>query len=146
MIRARIIGTGSAVPDKVLTNQDLEQLVDTSSDWITTRTGISERRIATNEEYTSMFALSAGRRALEMASVQPSSLDLIVLATVTPDFPFPASACIVQNELAAFNAVAFDISAACSGFVTLFLLQKNSLPPARGEELWLLVPRLCQKS
>lgn len=117
MLRARITGTGSAVPDKILTNQDLERLVDTNDEWITSRTGIKERRIATPEECTSTFALKAAERALQNASLRPDQLDLILLATVTPDFPFPATACIVQQQLGATKAVAFDISAACSGFI-----------------------------
>jgi len=89
MLRARITGTGSAVPDKVLTNHDLEKLVDTNDEWITTRTGIKQRRIAAENEYTSTFATLAARRALAMAGVSPEELDLIILGTVTPDFPFP---------------------------------------------------------
>jgi 3-oxoacyl-[acyl-carrier-protein] synthase-3 len=117
MLRARITGTGSAVPDKILTNHDLEKMVDTNDEWITTRTGIKERRIAAQGEYTSTFAILAARRALEMAGISPDELDLIILGTVTPDFPFPATACIIQHELGATHAAAFDLSAACSGFI-----------------------------
>jgi 3-oxoacyl-[acyl-carrier-protein] synthase III len=117
MVRAKITGTGSAVPSKVLTNFDLEKMVDTSDEWITTRTGINERRIADDGEYTSTFATRAAEQALAMAGVAPEELDLIIVATITPDFPFPATACIVQSNLKAVNAAAFDISAACSGFV-----------------------------
>jgi len=117
MLRARITGTGSAVPEKILTNQDIEKLVDTNDEWITTRTGINERRIAAAGEYTSTFATLAARRALAMAGVSAEELDLIILATVTPDFPFPATACIIQDALGASNAAAFDLSAACSGFI-----------------------------
>ena len=116
-MNVRITGTGSALPGKILTNAELETLVDTSDEWITTRTGIKERRIAAEGEYTSTFAAEAGRRALEMAGVQPEELDLIILGTVTPDFPFPSTACIVQDLLGATNATAFDLSAACSGFI-----------------------------
>ncbi len=115
--RAKIIGTGSALPDRVLTNQDLERMVETSNDWITSRTGIKERRIAAEGEFTSTFATLAARRALEMAEVDPAELDLIICGTVTPDFPFPSTACIVQQNLGATRAAAFDISAACSGFL-----------------------------
>lgn len=117
MLRSKILGTGSAVPDKVITNRDLEQMVDTSDDWITTRTGIKERHIAESGEYTSTFATLAARRAMEMAGVAPDDIGMIIVATVTPDFPFPSTACIVQNNLKAGRAVAFDISAACSGFI-----------------------------
>lgn len=113
----RITGTGSALPDRILSNADLERMVETSDEWITTRTGIKERRIAADHEYTSTLAAEAARRALQAAGISPHKLDLIILATVTPDFPFPATACIVQQELGAVNAAAFDISAACSGFV-----------------------------
>ena len=117
MLRARITGTGSAVPDKILSNQDLEKMVDTNDEWITTRTGIKERRIAAADEYTSTFAVQAAKSALTMAAVAAEDIDLILVATVTPDFPFPATACIVQHELGAKNAAAFDLTAACSGFI-----------------------------
>jgi 3-oxoacyl-[acyl-carrier-protein] synthase-3 len=117
MLRSRITGTGSALPEQILTNSDLERMVDTSDEWITTRTGIKERRIAAEGQFTSTFAVGASRRALDMAGVKAEELDLIILGTVTPDFPFPATACIVQHEIGAVNAAAFDLSAACSGFI-----------------------------
>jgi 3-oxoacyl-[acyl-carrier-protein] synthase-3 len=117
MLRSKITGTGSSLPEKILTNLDLERMVETSDEWITTRTGIKQRRIASEGQYTSTFAVEASRRALEMAGVKAEELDLIILGTVTPDFPFPATACIVQHELGAVNAAAFDLSAACSGFI-----------------------------
>ena len=117
MIRPKITGTGSAVPQKVLTNFDLEKMVDTSDEWIVARTGIRERRIASEGEYTSTFAALAAQRALEAAGVAPEELDLIVVGTLTPDFPFPATACIVQQIIKAPNAFCFDLSAACSGFI-----------------------------
>lgn len=117
MLRARITGTGSSLPNKILTNAELERMVDTNDEWITSRTGIKQRRIAVEGEYTSTFAVEASRRALEMAGISAEELDLIILGTVTPDFPFPATACIIQHEIGARNAAAFDISAACSGFV-----------------------------
>jgi len=126
MLRARITGTGSALPDKILTNRDLEQMVETSDEWITSRTGISQRRIAADGEYTSTFAIKAAQQALDMAGIGPEDLDLIIVGTVTPDFPFPATACIVQHELGASKAAAFDISAACSGFIYgLSLVEKH---------------------
>lgn len=116
-LRARIIGTGSALPDKILTNADLERMVETNDEWITTRTGIKQRRIASEGEFTSTFAVRAARRAMEMAGCRAEDIDLIVLGTATPDFPFPSTACIVQHEIGAVNAAAFDVSAACSGFL-----------------------------
>jgi len=117
MPSTRIIGTGSYVPLKVLTNADLEKLVDTSDEWILTRTGIAERHIASEEEATSDLSLHASRAALEAASLDPADLDMILVATVTPDMPFPSTACLLQDRLGARRAGALDISAACSGFV-----------------------------
>ena len=117
MIRAKITGTGSAVPEKVLTNFDLERMVDTTDEWIVTRTGIRERRIASEGEYTSTFATAAAQRALEAAGVTADQIDLIVIGTLTPDYPFPATACLVQQAIKAPNAACFDLSAACSGFI-----------------------------
>jgi 3-oxoacyl-[acyl-carrier-protein] synthase III len=117
MTRARITGTGSAVPDRVVTNLDIEKLVETSDEWIVTRTGIRERHVASEGEYTSTFAVGAARKALESAGVRAEDIDVIIVATVTPDYPFPSTACLVQNELKAANAAAFDICAACSGFI-----------------------------
>ena len=116
-MNVRITGTGSALPGKILTNAELERLVDTSDEWITTRTGIKERRIAVDGEYTSTFAAEAARNAMAMAGAHPEEIDLIIIGTVTPDFPFPSTACIVQDLLGATNATAFDLSAACSGFL-----------------------------
>ena len=117
LLRAKITGTGSALPEKIITNADLEKMVDTSDEWITLRTGIKERRIAVDGEYTSSFAVEASRKAIEMAGIKAEDLDMIILGTITPDFPFPATACIVQHELGASNATAFDVSAACTGFI-----------------------------
>ncbi|SNB45644.1 beta-ketoacyl-ACP synthase III [Geobacter sp. DSM 9736] len=117
MIHTRITGTGSALPDKILTNFDIEKMVDTSDEWIVTRTGIRQRHIAQEGEYTSTFASMAARNALDKAGLTPDQLDMILVATVTPDFPFPSTACLVQSNLKAANAVALDISAACSGFL-----------------------------
>ena len=116
-MNARITGTGSSLPAKILTNADLELMVDTTDEWITARTGIKERRIAAAGEYTSTFSVEAARKAMQMANISPEELDLIIVGTVTPDFPFPSTACIIQNEIGAHNAVAFDVSAACSGFI-----------------------------
>jgi len=115
--RARIIGTGSCVPDKVLTNSDLEKFLDTTDEWIVSRTGIRERHIAGEGEYTSDLATRAAERALAMAGVRGEEIDLVVVGTITGDFPWPATACLVQKNLGATGAAAFDVSAACSGFV-----------------------------
>ncbi len=112
-----ITGLGSWLPDKVLTNQDLMKIIDTSDEWIVSRTGISERRIAAEQEAASDLGIRAARKALEDAGISAEELDLILVATITPDMFFPATACIVQKELGAVNAAAFDLSAACSGFI-----------------------------
>jgi 3-oxoacyl-[acyl-carrier-protein] synthase-3 len=112
-----IIGVGSYVPERVLTNADLTRMVDTSDEWIVTRTGIRERRIAAPDQYTSDLAAAAARKALENAGVTPEQVDLIIVATITPDMPFPNTACLVQQKIGATRAAAFDIEAACSGFI-----------------------------
>lgn len=113
---ARIIGIGSCLPEKTVTNFDLEKLVETSDEWIKTRTGIAERRVTDKKTSTSDLAVKAAKKAIEMAGISPEGLDLIVVGTCTPDTLFPSVACILQNELGAVNAAAFDVSAACSGF------------------------------
>jgi len=115
--RGRIIGTGMAVPDKVLTNADLERMIDTSDEWIFTRSGIRERRIASADESLSSFAIPAAPRALEMAGIPGSEVDLVICATVTADMPFPATANLIQDRIGARRAAAFDLSAGCTGFV-----------------------------
>ena len=113
----RIIGTGSYLPEKVMTNADLEEFVDTSDEWIRTRTGICERHIAADDEPTSAMAEHAARRAMETAGVTAEDLDLIVFATFTPDQPFPNTGCMLQARIGAINAACFSLEAACSGFV-----------------------------
>lgn len=112
-----IVGVGCYVPRKILTNKDLEGMVETSDEWITSRTGIKERRIAAANESTSNLAYNAAKEALKNAKLEPQDLDLIIVATITPDMPFPATSCIVQDMLGAKNAACFDVSAACAGFV-----------------------------
>lgn len=112
-----IKGVGHAVPPRVLTNADLEALVETDNEWILQRTGIRERRIADENTATSDIALAAARAALANAGVAPGDLDLIIVATVTPDHAFPATACLIQRELEAWGAAAFDLEAACTGFI-----------------------------
>jgi 3-oxoacyl-[acyl-carrier-protein] synthase-3 len=112
-----IIGTGSYVPDKILTNADLSRMVNTSDDWITTRTGIKERRIAAKDETTSDMAAKAALKAIGQAKISPKEINLILVATATPDMLFPATACFVQKKIGATNAACLDISAACAGFL-----------------------------
>lgn len=112
-----IIGVGMYLPDNVLTNKDLEKMVDTTDEWIMTRTGIKERRIARNDEATSDMAVNAAKEALKDAKLKPEDIDLIIVATITPDMFFPATACIVQAKLGAREIPAFDVSVACSGFI-----------------------------
>lgn len=114
---ASIVGTGSYVPKGILTNADLEKMVDTNDEWIRTRTGIQERRIAANEETTSDMAAAAAREALKNAGVEALEVDMIICATVTPDMFFPNTACFVQTKIGAKRAICFDVSAACSGFI-----------------------------
>ena len=111
------IGLGKYLPENRLTNKDLEKLVDTTDEWITTRTGIKERRVAREDEATSDMAVRAAKDALKNARLTPKDIDLIIVATITPDMFFPATACIVQNKLGANHAPAFDVSVACSGFL-----------------------------
>ena len=112
-----IIGTGSYVPEKILTNDDLSRMVDTSDEWITTRTGIKERRVAAKDEHTSDMAAKAALQAIAQAGISPAEIDMILVATATPDMLFPATACFVQKKIGATNAACLDISAACAGFL-----------------------------
>lgn len=116
-VNAGILGTGHSYPESVLTNADLEKIVETSDEWITTRTGIKQRHKAAPNEYTSQFAVRASRQAIERAGIDPNEIDLILCATVTPDQILPSTACLIQAELGANKAAAMDIVAACSGFL-----------------------------
>ncbi len=116
-INAGIIGTGHSYPTGLLTNADLEKIVETTDDWITTRTGIKQRRKASADEYTSMFAVRAANQALERAEMDAKDIDIIVCATTTPDQILPSTGCIIQAEIGANNAAAYDVVAACSGFL-----------------------------
>jgi len=117
LIPVGILGTGKYVPERILTNQELEAMVDTNDEWIVSRTGMKERRIVSADQATSDLAYHAAQIALENAGITAEELDLIVVATVTPDMTFPSTACIVQQRLGAKRAAAFDLSAACSGFI-----------------------------
>jgi 3-oxoacyl-[acyl-carrier-protein] synthase-3 len=112
-----IAGVGSYVPARIVTNADLEKQVDTSDEWITSRTGIKQRRVAAADEFTSDMATQAALRAMAKANVKPEEIDLIIVATITPDMPFPSTGCLVQQKIGAYRAAAFDIEAACSGFI-----------------------------
>lgn len=130
-----ITGTGKYVPEKVLTNEDLQRIVDTSDEWITERTGIKKRRIAAAEEATSDLAIKAGREALENAGVAAADLDLIIVATFTPDMFFPSTACLVQKALGAVKATCFDVSAACSGFLYGLDIARNAIAAGSAENV-----------
>lgn len=117
MIYSRIAGTGSGLPEKIVTNQDLEKIMDTSDEWIRGRTGIAERRVISNGESTTTLAEVACRKAMEAADVDPSQIDLLVMGTTTPDVVFPSSACLIQKKLGLPDCGAMDVNAACSGFM-----------------------------
>jgi 3-oxoacyl-[acyl-carrier-protein] synthase-3 len=114
---AFIVSTGAYLPSRILTNADLEKMVDTSNEWILSRTGIRERRIAAEDELTSDMGARAAQQALELGGINPLSIDLILVATCTGDTVFPATACYIQNKIGATRAAAFDLQAACSGFL-----------------------------
>lgn len=130
MKKVGIIGVGEYLPKKVLTNADLEKMVDTSDEWITTRTGIKQRRMVGRGEATSDLAIKAAKRAIAETSIKPEELDLIIVATITPDMAFPSVACLLQNALHAKHAISFDISAACAGFVYAIAVAQQFI--ARG--------------
>lgn len=132
---SKIIGTGSYTPEKILSNQDFEQMVDTSDEWIRTRTGIAERRIADPQVASSDMAYEAALRALESASIDPVDLDGIILGTVTPDYIFPATSCFVQSRLGAKNAFAFDLLAGCSGFIYALQVGKAIIEAGDAENI-----------
>lgn len=133
--RSLILGTGSAAPQRVLSNRDLEEIVDTSDEWITRRSGIKERRIATPglPEGTTDLSVKAARAALEMAGLEPGDLDMIVVGTVTPDTQFPSAACMVQAALGAGEIPAYDLSAGCSGFLYALTQADNALRAGSAE-------------
>ena len=142
---AIITGTGRGVPARVVTNFDLEKLVDTSDAWITTRTGIRERRIAGPEEVVSTFAATACRQAMDMAGIGPADVGLIICATVTPDMPIPATACLLQELLGCKGAAAFDMSAGCSGFIYAQSVAKQFLITGRYRHILVVGAELLSK-
>ncbi len=136
--RARIIAQGSYLPEKVLSNADLAKIVDTNDEWITSRTGMKERRIAADDEFTSTMAIHAAKAALKRANMPVEEIALIVVATATPDYPFPSTATLVQQGLGAKNAAAMDISAACSGFIYGLSLCKAYIESGAYENVLLI--------
>lgn len=123
--KAKIVGSGSYVPERILTNQDLEKMVETSDEWIVTRTGMKERRIANKDEFTSDMGYQAALKALQDADVSVADLDLILVATLTPDYVFPSTACLLQARLKAEKAAALDIQAACTGYLYALSVAKS---------------------
>ena len=122
--KAKIIGLGSYLPEGVLSNTDLEKMVETSDEWITSRTGMKERRLAAHDEFTSDMGYEAAKRAIEDAQVDPETVDLILFATLTPDYMFPSTACLIQERLGAVNAAALDLQAACTGYLYALSMAK----------------------
>ncbi|RYM01774.1 ketoacyl-ACP synthase III [Sporolactobacillus sp. THM7-7] len=132
---AGILGVGKFVPERVLTNMDLEKMMDTSDEWIRTRTGIQERRIASDNTETSDMAFAAAKQALEKAHLDTDDIDMIIVATVTPDQPFPTVACTLQNRLGARKVASMDISAACSGFIYGMVTAKQFIDSGAYEHI-----------
>ena len=137
-MRTKILGTGSNLPEKILTNEDLERIVDTSDEWIRTRTGIVERRISDPETPSSELALPAVKRAIEDANLEPKDIDAIICATVTPDMIFPSTACLLQAKLGCRKIPAFDISAGCTGFVYALILADSLIKAKTAKNVLVL--------
>lgn len=142
---AIITGTGMSVPDRVVTNQDLEKIVDTTDEWITSRTGIRERRIAGEKDKLSTFCIEAARAAMDAAGVTPDEIAMIIVATVTPDHPIPATACIIQHALGCRNAAAFDMQAGCSGFIYAQAVAKQFVVSGRCKHILVIGGELLSK-
>ncbi|MEC8958049.1 MAG: beta-ketoacyl-ACP synthase III [Nitrospinota bacterium] len=135
IFKAVVAGTGFYVPEKILTNKDLELSLDTTDEWITTRTGIKERRIAAKDESASTMAVRAAKQALEFAALNADQVDMIIVCTSSPDILFPSTACFIQKELEAFNSAAYDISAVCSGFVFGLSIAEQYIKAGRYEHI-----------
>lgn len=132
-IRSVVVGIGHSVPDQVLTNEDLERIVDTTDEWIVQRTGIKERRICSEDETASVLGARAALKALASAGVDPMDLDLVICGTVTGDMPFPSTACLIQENIGAKNAAAFDVGAACAGFIYSLNVASSMLESGRAK-------------
>lgn len=143
--RAAILGTGTALPEKVITNFDLEKLVDTSDQWITERTGISERRQAAPTDSTSSLCIQAAREALKMAGLAPSDLDVIICSTISPDMPLPSTAAFIQRGLGARPVLAFDLAAACSGFLFAITVAEQFIRTGKARYVLLLGAELLSR-
>ncbi|MGD9347558.1 MAG: beta-ketoacyl-ACP synthase III [Candidatus Aminicenantes bacterium] len=143
--KIKIVGTGSYTPEKVLTNADLEQMVDTSDEWIMTRTGIKERRIAPDDQATSDLGIEAGRLALEDAGMTAKDIDLILVATNTTDTPFPSTACWIQKGLEADHVPAFDISAGCTAFIYGMIISEGLILSGVSKRILLIGPEMLSK-
>lgn len=135
---ARIIGCGSYLPEQILSNKDLESMVETSDEWIVTRTGIRERRKAGPDEHTSTMGIKAAQKALENAKIDPLDIDLIIVATCTPDYLFPSTAALIQRSLGAKNAAAFDLQAACTGFLFALSIAKSYIESGNYKNILLV--------
>ena len=133
---AHITGWGTAVPEKILTNEEIAQMVETNDEWIVSRTGIKERRIASAEQSTASLAADAALQALEVAGVTPPEIDLIIVATSSPEHVFPSTASLVQDRIGASKAGAFDLSAACTGFSLTFTATAVTSSPYRRARTW----------
>lgn len=145
MKKAIIVGTGSYLPKKILTNKDLERLVETSDEWITGRTGIKERHIADEDEAASDLGVKAAISALNEANLEASEIDLIIVTTVTPDMLFPATSCVIQDKIGATKAVAFDLNAACSGFVYGLAVAEQFIRTGTYEKILLIATEAMSK-
>jgi len=141
----KITGTGSAAPDKILSNYDLEKIVETSDEWITSRTGIKERRIAEKDVASSDLGYEASIKAIEAASIDPSDIDGVIVGTITPDHFFPATSCIIQDRLSITNAFAFDVLAGCSGFLYALQAGKGIIDSGNAENILLVGTEVISK-
>jgi len=145
ILKARINGTGYAVPEKILTNTDLEKIVDTSDEWIRTRTGIEQRHIAEPHESNSDFGATAAKIAIENAGLQPEEIGLIIVATITPDMVFPATACLIQEKLGLSNAGTVDIESACSGFIYGLSMARQYVATGEYEHVLVIASELLSR-
>ncbi|NIP31554.1 MAG: beta-ketoacyl-ACP synthase III, partial [Candidatus Dadabacteria bacterium] len=138
MSSVRIISTGTSIPSKIISNFDLEKIVDTDDEWITARTGIKERRMADENHASSDLGVEAATKALDKASLDPKDIDVVIVATITPDYLFPSTACLVQEKIGATNAYAFDLSAGCSGYLYAMQVAKGMIDGGGAETILII--------